>query len=339
MEDIMKLTRDNIGRMPLDNFVKKVAGIYHIQDEKRSIWDIWLHASHHAASIGEEARKYKPGEKLLAEIADFSMWLFTFVGKTKEPIGSPSEHQDIEVCTIRTNKKLEFSDIIWNKYPRICPVCFWRRINSGIEISDDNFHKPCDCLIHEVESRDQSHPKDYVERLRDYAKQYYEHKPISVDQWQDMFKNIYQANLRHLSLIDIAFHLLEEMGEVCDAMSRMYTYNSKEEFCPGEPSWRQRWLENEIADVSSWLFTLVNSLELIPEIAQEFSKFAFDREVFIPERITLSRIIWHRYGDDRLESLYCPHTCKKQVCECPIYLVRTPKGLAKLKDYTVDILT
>lgn len=334
----MKINRDNIGEMPLDNFVKEVSGIYHIQDEKRSIWDIWLHASHHAASIGEEARKYKPGEKLLAEIADFSMWLFTFVGKTKGPIGSPSEHQEIESCTIRTNENLEFSDIIWNKYPGICPVCFWRRINNGIKISDENLQKPCDCLIYEVESRDQSRPKDRAQGLHGYVKQYYKHKPISVDQWQDMFKEIYLANLRHLSLIDIAFHLLEEVGEISNAMVRMYTY-TKDEFQSGEPSWRQKWLENEIADVSSWLFTLVNSLELIPEIARAFQKFAFDREVFVSERITLSRIIWHRYGDDHLESLYCPHICKKQVCECPIVLVHDNDSLAKMKTYAIDILT
>lgn len=334
----MKITKDTIGGMPLDNFIKEVVGIYHIQDEKRSIWDIWLHASHHAASIGEEARKYKPGEKLLAEIADFSMWLFTFVGKTKGSIGLPSEHQEIEVCTIRTNEKLEFSDIIWNKYPGICPVCFWRRINSGIEISDDNFLKPCDCLIHEVESRDQSRPKDNAKMLRDYAIQYYKHKPISVDQWQDMFKNIYQANLRHLSLIDIAFHLLEEVGEVCDAMSRMYTYIDKE-FCHGEPPWRQKWLENEIADVSSWVFTLVNSLELMPEIAKAFQKYLIKDTILPTTKITLSGIIWNRYGSEERESLYCPHICKEQVCKCPILLVTDKDSLAKMKTYMIDVLT
>ena len=274
----------------------------------------------------------------MAEIADFSMWLFTFIGKSRGPIGSPSEHQEIESCTIHTNEKLEFSDIIWNKYPGICPVCFWRRINSVIKISDENFREQCDCLIHEVESRDQSRPKDRAKGLSDYAKQYYKNKPISVDQWQDMFKNIYQANLRHLSLIDIAFHLLEEMGEVCYAMSRMYTYSDKE-FCHGEPSWRQIWLENEIADVSSWLFTLVNSLELIPEIAQAFQKYLIKDTILPKTEITLSGIIWNRYGSKERESLYCPHTCKEQVCKCPILLVHDNVSLAKMKTYAIDVLT
>lgn len=67
----MKITRDNVGNLPLDEFLTAVSGIYSEQDEKRSIYDVWLHATHHAASIGEEVRKFKPGEELFKEIADF----------------------------------------------------------------------------------------------------------------------------------------------------------------------------------------------------------------------------------------------------------------------------
>ncbi|GAJ14211.1 unnamed protein product, partial [marine sediment metagenome] len=46
----MKITREGVGKLPLDVFLTAVAGIYNKQDEKRSIYDIWLHATHHAAS-------------------------------------------------------------------------------------------------------------------------------------------------------------------------------------------------------------------------------------------------------------------------------------------------
>lgn len=58
----MKITRGKVGHLPLDEFLTAVAGIYSKQDESRSVYDVWLHATHHAASIGEEVRKFKPGK-------------------------------------------------------------------------------------------------------------------------------------------------------------------------------------------------------------------------------------------------------------------------------------
>ena len=324
----MRITKANIGNIPLDEFVSAVAGIYKIQDEKRLIWDVWLHAVNHAAAIGEEARKYKPGKKLLEEIADFSMWLFTFVGKSRDTFGSVAGRQRIEESTIRTEVTL--SDIIWNKYPRVCPVCFGRRTNDG-EATDIQLIRPCDCLLYPVETRDPKQVKGYINKLRQYAKDHIDDKPKSVNEWQQLFQNIYEANLRHLSLTDIAFHLLEEVGEVSNAMLRMYTYD-REEFAAGEPEWRQKGLESEIADVSSWLFALVNHLEVIPEIGREFQKFLWGEDVVALPPIKLSSIIWKRYGSDSLDSLYCPHKCKKPVCECPIWLVRDKRSLTKIRD-------
>ena len=163
----MKITEGNIGRLPLDKFVTVVSGIYSSKDEKRSLWDIWLHTTHHAAAIGEEARKYKPGKKLLEEIADFSMWLFTFVGKIQGTMGEPTSDQRIEESTIRTGKS--FSDLIWNKYPEICPVCFGRRVDEGIATTTDEFRKPCDCLLHPVETRSQGRIRVHLKKLRIYA--------------------------------------------------------------------------------------------------------------------------------------------------------------------------
>ena len=335
----MMITKGNIGNLSLDNFVEEVSGIYREKDKKRSIWDIWFHASHHAASIGEEIRKQKPGARLLEEIAEFSMWLFTFVGKIKDGIGVPlGKPERPEESAIRI--KWGFSDLIWNKYPNMCPVCFWRRIKRGMNTSDSSFDDPCDCLLHEVESRAQTQIKEHIKKLHKYAETAGGNKPTSVDEWQKMFFYIYEANLRHFTLTDIAFHLLEEVGEVSDAMVRMYTY-AIEEFQSGAPSWQQAYLENEIADVTSWVFTLVNKMRLVEEIVRGHYTYILgpsESEVFPTIPYTLSRILWNCYGSNDLQSLWCP-LCKQTKCECPIYLVRTPKELAKLKDYAVDVLT
>jgi NTP pyrophosphatase (non-canonical NTP hydrolase) len=314
----MKITRGKVGNLPLDEFLAAVAGIYSKQDENRSIYDIWLHASHHAASIGEEVRKFRPGEKLFKEIADFAMWLFTFVGKINVPLGPVSNPHGIEESTIRVSDKIEFSDIIWNKYPGLCPVCFWRRFQKTLRIEDVQ-PGPCDCLIHEVEKRSKAREKMQLDKLRDYARIHSEDKRQSVDEWQKMFRDIFEANLRHIGLEDIAFHLLEEVGEVSDAIVRSYTYVGKK-LKVGGPSRRRSSLESEIADVASWLFALVNCLELVPEIAREFQKFVFGSTVLRKEKITLSRIIWKRYAWPK-NSWYCPHKCKSPECECSIILI------------------
>lgn len=323
----MKITRDNVGNLPLDEFLTAVSGIYSEQDEKRSIYDVWLHATHHAASIGEEVRKFKPGEELFKEIADFAMWLFTFANKINVPLGTDSNPHGIAESTIRVHDKIKFSDIIWNKYPGLCPLCFWRRFQKTEKIEDVHTD-PCDCLLYPVETRDKQE-KTQLEKLKEYANT--RKKPDSVDDWQKMFENIYEANLRHLDLEDIAFHLLEEVGEVSNAVVRSYTYVGGE-LKAGEPYWRRKFLESEIADVASWIFTLVNCLELVPEIAREFQKFLFGETVLREEKITLSRIIWKRYAWPR-NSWYCPHVCQKPVCDCPIVLVNDKKILATLSSY------
>lgn len=332
-----RISKDNVGSLDLDAFVDAVRGIYSVKDKERSVWDVWLHAKHHAAAIGEEIRKHKPGEELLYEIADFSMWLFTFVGKIKGTFEIEPTRGKVAESTIRTEK--ESSDIIWNKYPRICPTCFWRRSNNSSVLEGAEFSRTCDCLLYDVETRNQETKRSRVRKLRKYAnaRENYEKKPRTVDLWQGMFGEIFKANLRHLGLVDIGFHLLEEVGEVSDAMVRMYTYTN--DFKEGEPTWRQIWLEEEIADVFSWLFTLVNSLQMIPDIAEAYIKYISEDFKLPKHQIKLSRIIWRRYGSNDLGKFWC-QLCQEPQCRCKIKLVLRSKDYKTLVKYAdVDVLS
>src|SRR5258708_1836862 len=87
-------TSKTIGRIPLDELVQGVHAVYSGKDAKRSLWDVWMHANHHASAIGEEVRKGSTGGQLLEEIADFAMWLFTMVKKLQGPIGSAKPPND-----------------------------------------------------------------------------------------------------------------------------------------------------------------------------------------------------------------------------------------------------
>lgn len=339
----MTLNRNTIGSVDLDKFVDAASGIYVDKDKTRSVWDVWLHATHHAAAIGEEVRKSKPGEKLLIEIADFAMWLFTFAGKIKGNfstfVDDGSFQNRVEENTIKADKG--FSDIIWNKYPGMCPVCFWHRYENGVDLSSGEFSKACDCLIREVETRNQSKKREHLVELRNYAKDHIAEKPTDVDGWQFMFRKIYEANLRLIDFVDIGFHLLEEVGEVSNSMVRMYTYKTGKEgdFRRLEPKWRQIWLEEEIADVTSWLFTLVNHLRFVPEIANTFQRYLYAADPYrLAEDIRLSRIVWNRYGNDGLAEFICPF-CKRKICRCPILLIKDKANYGTLIKHASHDLT
>ena len=329
---LKNIDTDSVGALSLDEIVAAVPGIYESIDADRSVWDVWLHATHHAAAIGEEVRKYRPGKQLLIEIADFSMWLFTFAGKIKGPfVMAKGPNIRVGESTIKTQKG--FSEIIWNKYPGVCPVCFWRRYRGG-EKTPAKMKKPCDCLIHNVEDRDKVHTDEdkkkkaadkinRVKQLRAYAKIHSEDKPTAIDDWQRSFRELYSANLMHTPLVDIAFHLLEEVGEVSDAMVRMYTYNGD---LDAQPRLNQVWLEEEIADVFSWLLTLVNSLQIIPDIAKEWLEYLeIGDKMKLGDEIMLSTIIWHQYGSKDNKAFYCA-TCKKLKCVCRIVLIGENTG-------------
>jgi NTP pyrophosphatase (non-canonical NTP hydrolase) len=260
------------------------------------------------------------------------MWLFTFAGKIQGPFEiAEGTNMRIGESTIKTQKN--FSEIAWNKYPGVCPVCFWRRYKNG-ETAPAKMKKPCDCLIFNVEDRDKvntdkekkkkaAEKLDRVKKLRNYARVNSGEKPNSIDEWQENFRKLYLANLMHTSLVDIAFHLLEEVGEVSDAMVRMYTYTGD---LDSMPKLNQVWLEEEIADVFSWLLTLVNSLQIMPDIAKGFLEYLdVNKLKFSDEKIMLSKILWHRYGSDDNQAFWCP-ICKKLKCKCEIILIGENKG-------------
>lgn len=104
-----------IGRMQLDNFVAAIPKIYRNKDAKRSIWDVWMHANHHASAIGEEVRKGTSGREILTEIADFAMWLFTAVSKLRGEFGIPKGRESEQETLIRIAHG--YSDLLWNKFP------------------------------------------------------------------------------------------------------------------------------------------------------------------------------------------------------------------------------
>ncbi len=302
----MEHSRETAGRMQLDDYARVVPRIYGAHDQYRTVWDVWCHALHHGAAIVEGIRKNAPPDRLFTEIADFALWLFTVVqrlsgrpGKRKTPNEAPGE------TLIRISGSC--SDLVWHRYPGVCHICYARRTKSGRRAqSGTGMLDPCDCLVHSPDRRDKETKRIDSRDLRRFAESTRIRKPKTINDWQQMFATVFRANVESLSSLEIGLHLMEELGEVSDAMVRMYSY-TKKDFRNGEPNWRQLRLECQIADVFSWLYALVVKLSA----QAEFNSI---------EVVTLSQVIWRRYGSDRLRSFRCP-ACDNSVCACPLVFV------------------
>lgn len=324
----MEYSRSTVGTLQLDQYAAIVPLIYGKHDAMRSIWDIWCHASHHAAAIAEEIRKGADVNAILAEIADFFLWVLTAINKLYGDLGKQRSSETPQEAVIRISSKT--SDLLWNKYPGICPSCFWYKTHKGTRFPEDLLG-PCDCQTRQgnrLSSNQRRHDTRLrAKALREFAIKMAGHKPISIDGWQAMFGRVFRPSLSNLTLVEVVLHLLEEVGEVANALIRMYSYTTKD-LVAGELLQRQIRLEDEFADTLSWLFALVEKLGMMNENIQETAVQQRNED-----RLLLSRILWEKYGSDELRSFYCRH-CNKIVCDCPIVLISSAPLVTELLEKT-----
>ena len=332
---------NNAKEVTLDDYIDDIRIVWNRLDAERSVYDTWLHTVNHAASCGEAVRRghYR---KLLDELADTVMWFLTFVGKLQHP---PKER-----CIRIEEERLFYTpasltDLVWRKYPYICPVCFFRLYQTVEE--DELLGRKCDCLLHprEVETRNEllsldeeeklgekerQSRRDRVEALNSYAIWNKSSQVSQVGNLQNMFEQIYQPNIESSSLESIAFHLLEEIGEVSDTLIRIYTYKNSSLSHSEEYPQRISNLESELADVVSWIFALCLKVKYRWEAYDELVTALFQRAL-APRAPTISpgmnfwNILLRRYGCPDGKSLWCP-ICRNTICECKVVFATDPES-------------
>lgn len=326
----MRNSQDTVGSMQLDEYVATIAEIYSANDRNRSVWDVWCHALHHAAAIAEQLRKKALADSVFDEIADFSLWLFTAVHKLAGRVGEPKERNEIPPETL-IRIESGCSDLLWQRYPKVCPFCYLRRTKAAGSFEEgQELIGPCDYPLHDDgEPQKTDEKRAALEMLRHFSERMRTTKPKSIDEWQQMFGALFRTNLTRMSLVGVMLHLMEELGEVSDAMIRMYSYTARE-FLKGEPHQRQLRLESQIADVFSWLFALVEAMNLNTRELFEREQWRLQPSAVGERPIRLSEIIWRRYGSTERHSFYCPF-CKNAVCSCPLIFVPATRGMEELK--------
>ena len=330
----MNCTHESVGQLGLDSIVEAASAIYEKHDKNRSLWDVWSHAVHHAAAIAEEIRKCSQPEfddkKLKQEVADFTLWLITMLAKLKGPLGSPIPNQPPQDWIVRIS--VGASDLIWNRYPGVCPWCYCEaHQDSSLRIDDADFGQPCCCNSLRTIGREKEKEelRARAKRTRWLAIEHTSRRPKSIDGWQEMIGSLYGERLNQASLQEVALHLFEEIGEVSDCLIRMYTYVEKDwDHIADEISARQIRLEDELADVLSWLFGLVERLD-IEGRSRQHENSSTVATTNSKGKMLLSQILWARYGCDEKNYFRC-WACKGAICSCLLRPIKTENQVADL---------
>lgn len=326
----------------IDDYYTDFAVIWERDRTERSVFDLWLHVVDHAARVASALRRQLPPQ-VIDEISDTTVWLMSFIAHC----ASTKNRFDM-------NFKFEQlpSDLIWNKYPGLCPGCFdsWiisllnlstedapkrklelyeSTINEAIEQRAEIYHSPtpCTCLV-----RVTTHTKDqdiiltlrteldrfrlmYADALRERGK-----KLVGISELEEMFDIIYANVHRVQTLESITFHLLEEIGEATQAIKDCYTFdNSREPFTPQLFRLRKQRMLEELGDIFSWVYTVAIKLRSTYfKLAQEYLA-SITRRSDLPKSFSFADILWSKYGmtsdGENWNSLNCPG-CSCAPCEC-----------------------
>lgn len=319
MADQLLVKYEEAQNATLDDLVHDIRIVWATKDAERTIYDALLHAVHHASKLGEQVRRGEY-QAVLDELGHTVMWFLTFVGKLQQPIGERQKERWEEHLFYTP---LPLTDIVWNKYPYTCHACYLRL--SKEERQEEAFKRQCDCLLKPniVELRTEKEKSAAEQSLRKLAEDHNSEKVKSLSGLEEMFAYLFESNYDNLSLQSVAFHLLEEIGEISDALLRLYSYDLDKTPDPVEHCLqRRRSLEGEIADAVSWIFAVSIRVKRLYEIYDKLPDRLGHGPLPLspPPRasmINFVNILWNQYGDKNTGFLYCP-TCGKSRCGCKL---------------------
>jgi len=347
----LTVTYPNRYTASIDDYISDALWIWHRDAKERTVFDLWLHVVDHCSRLVEAVRKERPKE-VIDDLANTFMWFLSFIAQT---------HQSENDLDIHFLLRIMPSDIIWNKYPARCPACFDfymaqelgaknpEEAKSILDQKRDSLHgqiteaakqaEPttaivCECLSH-IGFAEERHKiyKSINKQLDEFRLIYADEtrklnkKVVGIKALEDMFENIFHNSYEVFSIQNIAFHLLEEVGEVTQSIKDLYTYDKvREPFSEASREHRLRKFEEELADVFSWIFALMLKIRRVYyRDAQEYFKTLIPKDSPLKldfdftERLHLADIIWAKYGTDRdgrsRTTLFCTG-CYTAPCSC-----------------------
>jgi hypothetical protein len=343
MDQDAKLTREQRNQASIDDYADDLKNIWP-RDLERPVLFQWLRVVTHASRLAEEVRKEAWGE-VLHQVAEVFVWWLAFVNRINVPPGdvkpgSSNSDQVLSDAVLYVN--CAPSDIVWHRFPRICPVCFGYILckmkdipatqekmeiynSAGIEVSDlrgayNNLkNKPCACLVRKewVEKRSKAF-KSFVEKhvlgLATMIKE--TEKPNTLSELEQYLQQVFNPAVAVLSADQIAFHLLEEVGEVSDALTNLHLQPSNREVdFIDEHKRRLQALQLELADVFSWIVTMRAKTYYILQSVIDYLREENTRnaaKALLGSTSSIIELVWDTYGGSN-GLLWC-EDCKQRPC-------------------------
>jgi NTP pyrophosphatase (non-canonical NTP hydrolase) len=288
------LQKDQINAYGLDDWVTEFNEIYGGVNERRSIDSIWLHAVEHASMLHESLRigEY---ENALSHIADIFCWLCALTTKAHSELKTKESLLDIVLC----------------KYPRICFYCGYKKCSCSVKLG-----RGLEIPINKQKLIKKALQRAQKKRTRLHSQG---NEPKSLQEVEEMFRQIYDHINFRTPLEIIMAHLQEEVGEVASCLNN---FTDKQEIIISDQ--HQSELEREIADVMTWLIALTLKLDYmlvggaiylirtiqIPNSTNTLTKYLKTRSL----GITLSDILWTQFQVPDGDTLWCP-SCKERPCK------------------------
>ena len=311
-----------------------------LEDYQQEIFDIWpqladrpaLHTwsrvIQHATTACEGMRK-RDWSQVLEEIAKTIIWWLSFIRKCNL-LCQESTHgvydEDIVFAF-----PFSATEIIWDKYPWVCPVEFGLAVHEVKNIRwDDRPAQVCMCLARkkDVEERSDDEKERAKKSLREFARLHWRHHPRYINSMEGMLQSIFSGPIYQYSFQELFFHLIEEVGEVSEALSNatvsecLSSDGSNGKMLKNERKRKIYAITEELADVFSWAVSIVAkvqshliSFEHYLDARHEKNELHTIRDILKgSQHISLSAAIWQKYGLKHNE-LRCDH-CNKRPCTC-----------------------
>jgi NTP pyrophosphatase (non-canonical NTP hydrolase) len=300
--------------------------------------------------LAEEVRK-EAWDKVVLETAEVFVWWLSFVKRISE---EPTDPQDPDAIYYLPTSA---SDIVWFKFPNLCPVCFGFQLIEGKQIkeSDKDFNKvsraikddalisaynaiskqPCKCMSRKkaIEARSgefKTFVKEQLSRLCNIPT-IRAQKTASLKGLEATIQKIYEPSVFVLTMHEVAFHLLEEIGEVSEALVRLVSQpipqnnlsNEALKKFRAEHIKRLKNVREELGDVFSWLIAMRSKTHNVLHRSVNYvERFHTSDDVmktakqivkkFLKPTESLVDLVWQIYSDNG-NILVCEE-CKERPC-------------------------
>jgi NTP pyrophosphatase (non-canonical NTP hydrolase) len=267
--------------------------VYGLQDNDLKLHDMMLQLTVDATRLSEAVRKENFVEAL-SVLPRLLSWLFSLNSKT---VGS---YPDL------SPKGALLADVVWHKYPRRCSLCAQRSCICVTWVTDD-------LTSEERIEKERENEATLAAARKD------ESQPRTLDEWVEMFEEIYGRVNRSRSASDKMLHLWEEIGEL------EVELRNADRRAAGQPDAKATDWESELADVFSWVSSVYLHITGYLRRAQFFhdtieakSRRDAPSPSAFPQPPQLSRWVWLEFRGDRDNGGLRCHKCGYAVCGCTI---------------------